>query len=123
MRGIPVSSCTRMSPVDTASAMYSKCMVSPFMRTPMAMMASKGAVEEVFGVSETEREVRSVVEAPSRSPAERVEVCVLWIWEAEKSLFRFISCLSVVAHPLSRRLTRGCGCGCVKGGRRTSSTQ
>lgn len=85
MRGIPVSSCTRMSPVDTASAMYSKCMVSPFMRTPMAMMASKGAVEEVFGVSETEREVRSVVEAPSRSPAERVEVCVLWIWEAEKS--------------------------------------
>lgn len=74
-----------MSPVDTASAMYSKCIVSPFMSTPMAMMASKGAVEDVLGVSDTESEVRSVVEAPSRSPAERVEVCVDWIWEAEKS--------------------------------------
>lgn len=61
----------------------------------MAMMASKGAVEDVLGVSDTESEVRSVVEAPSRSPAERVEVCVDWIWEAEKSLFVLVSCLSI----------------------------
>ncbi len=48
----------------------------------MAMMASKGP-EEVEGFV---REVRSVVDEPSRSPAPREEVAVLWIWEAENSL-------------------------------------
>jgi hypothetical protein len=59
-------------------------MVSPLMRTPMAMMASKGPEEVIGGF----REVRSVVDEPRRSPAPREEVVVLWIWEAEKSLHR-----------------------------------
>ena len=62
--------------------MYSKCMVSPLMRQPMAMMASKGAVEAAVWDC-VGREVRSVVEEPRRSPAEREELCVDWIWEAE----------------------------------------
>lgn len=55
-----------MSPCETASAMYSKCMVSPFISTPIAIMASNGPVEEP---EELERVVRSVVEPPRRSPA------------------------------------------------------
>lgn len=50
----------------------------------MAMMASNGP-EAV--VSAEAREVKSVVEDPSRSPAPRVEVVLDWTWEAEKSLF------------------------------------
>jgi hypothetical protein len=59
-------------------------MVSPFMRTPMAIMASKGPEEVVgFPSAERERAVRSVVLEPSRSPAPREEEVVDWIWEAE----------------------------------------
>lgn len=46
------------------------------------MMASKGPPEVSVG-----REVRSVVEEPSRSPAEEPEpACADWTWEAENSL-------------------------------------
>lgn len=75
----------RIRPEETASAMYSKCMVWPFMRTPIAMRASKGAVL-VGGEEVRDREVRSEVEEPRRSPAEREEVDVDWTWDAEKSL-------------------------------------
>jgi len=54
----------------------------------MAIIASKGP-EEVVGAPEGERERdwRSVVEEPRRSPAEREEPVVEdWIWEAENSL-------------------------------------
>jgi hypothetical protein len=54
-------------------------MVSPLIRTPTAMMASK-APEEV------ESEERSVVDEARRSPAEGPPVEVPWIWEAEKRL-------------------------------------
>jgi hypothetical protein len=62
--------------------MYSKCMVSPFIRTPMAIIASKGPEE----VLDSFMDVRSLVEPPRRSPAPREEEVVDWIWEAEKSL-------------------------------------
>ena len=39
--GTPESSATRERPCDTASAMYSKCMVSPLMRQPRHTTASK----------------------------------------------------------------------------------
>jgi hypothetical protein len=74
-------------------------MVSPFMSTPMAIMASKGAVEGVLDLPAPAPEelalrdcrVRSVeeLEAPRRSPAERSEeepFCGWvedWICEAE----------------------------------------
>jgi hypothetical protein len=59
-------------------------MVSPFMRTPMAIMASKGPEEVVdFLSAEMESAVRSVALEPSRSPAPRDEDVVDWIWEAE----------------------------------------
>lgn len=46
------------------------------------MMASKGPPDVSVG-----REVRSVVEAPRRSPAEEPEPAWAdWTWEAEKSL-------------------------------------
>jgi hypothetical protein len=50
----------------------------------MAMIASKGPDETVLS---RDREVRSVVDEPSRSPAPREEEVVDWIWEAEKSLW------------------------------------
>jgi hypothetical protein len=52
--------------------MYSKCIVSPFMSTPIAIMASKGAVLEAEGEVLVEAaEVRSVIEVDeSRSVAE-----------------------------------------------------
>jgi len=79
--------------------MYSKCIVSPFMSTPIAMIASKGAVDGVVEGDEAfpapapelgDRD-RSVVEeeAPRRSPAPRSEEALLdgwvedWICEAE----------------------------------------
>ena len=60
------------------------------MRTPMAIMASKGALEEVSlslggAAEEVEREVRSGVE-PRRSvtaPVRPELVDVDWTWEAE----------------------------------------
>jgi hypothetical protein len=42
MTGTPVSSWTRMRPWETASEMYSKCIVSPLISTPIAITASKG---------------------------------------------------------------------------------
>ena len=54
------------------------------MRTPMAIMASKGPEEVVdFPSAPRESAVRSVVEEPRRSPAPRDEEVVDWIWEAE----------------------------------------
>ena len=54
------------------------------MRTPMAIMASKGPEEVVdFPSAERESAVRSVLLEPSRSPAPRDEDVVDWIWEAE----------------------------------------
>jgi len=54
----------------------------------MAMIASKGPEETVDEpVWLKLRSERSVVEAPSRSPAPREEEVVDWIWEAEKSLW------------------------------------
>lgn len=44
MTGIPVSRPTLISPFETASAMYSKCIVSPFISTPIAITASKEEV-------------------------------------------------------------------------------
>ena len=59
-------------------------MVSPFMRTPMAIMASKGPDDVVdFPSAPRESAVRSVVEEPRRSPAPREDEVVDWIWEAE----------------------------------------
>jgi hypothetical protein len=52
--------------------MYSKCMVSPLIRTPTAMMASKAP-------EEAGREVRSVVDEARRSVAEGPPVEVPWI--------------------------------------------
>jgi hypothetical protein len=62
-------------------------MVSPLISTPMAMMASKGAVDAAdvppgWGVEER-REVRSEELELSRSPAPRLDAVVDWIWEAE----------------------------------------
>ena len=42
MTGTPQSSWTRMRAWETVSEMYSKCIVSPFIKTPMAITASKG---------------------------------------------------------------------------------
>jgi hypothetical protein len=59
------------------------------------MIASNGVVEEGSGVvEEMEREGRSVVEEPRRSPAVRDEVPVVvdWIWEAEYSLGAWLVC-------------------------------
>jgi hypothetical protein len=63
-------------------------MVSPLMRTPTAMMASKAPVEPE-AAPPVGREVRSVVDEARRSPAEgRPLLEVDWIWEAEKRLRR-----------------------------------
>jgi hypothetical protein len=45
MTGVPVSSWTRIKPVETASQMYSKCMVDPFSKHPIAMTASNAWVD------------------------------------------------------------------------------
>lgn len=66
MTGTLPSSCSLMSPWLTASDMYSKCMVSPLMSTPIAMMASNGAVD--FESFETDNWVRSEA-LPRRSAA------------------------------------------------------
>lgn len=57
-------------------------------KTPIAIIASKGPEDDLEDPSaERERDVKSVVEAPSRSPAPREEEVVDWIWEAAKSLW------------------------------------
>jgi len=47
--GTPVSSCTLINPCDTASAIYSKCIVSPLINTPTAMTASNAVVNGSSG--------------------------------------------------------------------------
>lgn len=79
MTGIPVSRDTRIKPLETLSDMYSKCIVSPLISTPIAMMASKGPVETVVAATV----VRSLVEPPSRSPAELPTPAEEdWTWDA-----------------------------------------
>jgi hypothetical protein len=63
--------------------MYSKCIVSPFISTPMAIMASNGAVDvEDLGV----RDVRSEVEPSRSAAAPTMPVEEDWTWDAEYSL-------------------------------------
>jgi hypothetical protein len=62
--------------------MYSKCIVSPLIRTPIAMTASKGFLFPPEAVAEEEDLVRSVVEDERRSvavipPAEE-ELAAAW---------------------------------------------
>lgn len=64
----------------------------------MAIRASKGAVEAeaeegLLAEAGVAREVKSVVEAPRRSPALVVEAEADWIWEAAKRLFLLCVCL------------------------------
>jgi hypothetical protein len=67
--------------------MYSKCIVSPLIKTPIAIMASKGPEEATDEpVWLRLMAVRSVVLEPNKSPAPREEDVVDWIWEAENSL-------------------------------------
>lgn len=65
--GTPVSSWTFIRPWDTASEMYSKCMVSPLMRTPMAMTASNAEVDAALPVTAGVRVPDSAVPRLSRS--------------------------------------------------------
>ena len=79
MTGTPASSWTRMSPWLTASAIYSKCIVAPLMRTPMAMIASKG----FFGLAALAEPVTSAVGEDRRSVALMPWTEELaWSWEA-----------------------------------------
>lgn len=82
MTGVPESSWTRMRPCETASQMYSKCIVEPLIRTPMEMTASKGCLlaaalspagVEVPVPSPSTRERRLVVLMSELAP----EACVL----------------------------------------------
>ena len=70
MIGQDVSSWTFISPWDTASAMYSKCIVWPLISTPMAIMASNAppvVVPSVLSVPEPlPLLVKSLVEADDR---------------------------------------------------------
>ena len=60
-----------MSACDTESEMYSKCMVEPLMSTPMAIMASKGAVDAPADFFEDASvSLRSAVLEERRSVAE-----------------------------------------------------
>lgn len=54
MTGTPVSKPTLIKPLQVDSEMYSKCIVEPLIKTPMAMIASKGEVneEEEVGVED-----------------------------------------------------------------------
>jgi hypothetical protein len=89
MTGTPVSSCTRMSACETLSLMYSKCIVSPLMSTPIAITASKGRfcvlakpiglindATPLPGTGVPERGVPMFC-APSRSMA----VAPAWTWD------------------------------------------
>jgi hypothetical protein len=64
--------------------MYSKCIVSPFIKTPIAMMASNGAVD-VDGFLEMS-EVRSEVEPRRSAAAPTMPVEEDWTWDAEYNL-------------------------------------
>ena len=86
MTGTPVSSCTRISACDTLSQMYSKCMVEPLMRTPMAMTTSKGwlGMPAVTGAGVDAREEGrgDEIDAPKvRPPSRSVAVAPAWTCE------------------------------------------
>jgi hypothetical protein len=81
--------------------MYSKCIVSPFTRTPIAIIASKGAAEAVetgfFGAAGVDVDVRSVTEVEERRsvaearrapPVAEKEDCT---WEEAYILFKIIA--------------------------------
>lgn len=80
--GTPKSNCTLIRPRETVSAMCSKCMVSPLIKTPIAMIESKGpySVEDVWlpGIG-----VELRPRPPSRSPDAPEDA---WIWDAEYRL-------------------------------------
>lgn len=86
MTGTPVSSCTRISACDTLSQMYSKCMVEPLMRTPMAITASNGWLDMPAvtgaGVAAREDGRGEEMDTPKLSPPSRsVADAPAWIWE------------------------------------------
>ena len=68
MTGVPESSWTRIRPCETASQMYSKCIVEPLISTPIAMTASKGCLFAAPALSPAGVEVPPV---PSPSTRER----------------------------------------------------
>jgi hypothetical protein len=80
--------------------MYSKCIVSPFTRTPIAIIASKGVVEAVeagfLGAAGVDVDVRSVTEVEERrSVAEARRAPPVaekedWTWEEAYILFEII---------------------------------
>lgn len=81
MTGVPVSSWTFIRPCVTASQMYSKCIVEPLIKQPIAIAEVKGPVdapEAGVGVMEAPPETASllrrftrfVVDAFSREGAE-----------------------------------------------------
>ena len=87
MTGTPVSSPTRIKPCETASQMYSKCMVEPLMRTPMAMTASKGCLDILL----VDADVEGVAGEGSRREAvlliKSFMLAEAWSWDAAISLF------------------------------------
>jgi hypothetical protein len=80
--GTPKSSWSLIKPRETDSAMCSKCTVSPFINTPMAMIASNGPLLEVPEV-EPGIGVELRPRPPSRSPEGAEEA---WTWEAAYNL-------------------------------------
>jgi hypothetical protein len=66
--------------------MYSKCIVSPLISTPMAMMASKGELDVLACDACPLRAVRSDVEPRRSAAAPTMPVDEDWICDAEYSL-------------------------------------
>lgn len=86
-----------MRPWETASAMYSKCIVEPFISTPIAMMASKGArvvVEARVGVaSAVATSSRRCVAAWTSVDAALVVVVVVLVFSATPLLLVLEVCI------------------------------
>jgi len=81
-----------MSPWLTASEMYSKCIVSPLINTPIAIIASKGELD-VLDCDAPVRAVRSEVEPRRSAAAPTTPVDEDWICEAEYSLWKCLLAL------------------------------
>jgi hypothetical protein len=73
MTGVPVSNWTLIKPCETVSQMYSKCIVDPFSKHPIAITAENAAVDPdldldwdsgvgVLGLSVSIRDKRLVVD-------------------------------------------------------------
>jgi len=77
-----------MSPWLTASEMYSKCIVSPLISTPMAIIASKGELDVLDCEACPVRAVRSEAEPRRSAAAPTTPVEEDWICEAEYNLQR-----------------------------------